>query len=492
MVMIGALTACGGGSSDSDESGVLRVAVGADVSSLDPIRGSAGSDHVMLYPVYDTLVSFDEGLKAEPGLATSWEQISPEELKLELREGVTFHDGTVFDAEAVKYNLDRARAEGSNVASDLASVKDVRVEDDRTVVIELAQSDASILMVLADRAGMMVSPTAAKAADGDLSMEPVGTGGWEFGEWKRGASVRFEEYADYWDDKAQRADTLQFNVITEPKTRLTSLQSGQQDVAIELAPSDAKTLESSQDVELEQSPRLWFNHVYLNRTSPELKDPRVRRALNVAIDRESILETGYFGRGATAHSPMPADYWASPSESATYPYDQDEARSLLKAAGASNLSFDMLTNADAATVRVGEILKAAWAEVGVTVTLKPREVVQATTDYVEDKRAPALLSAFTGRPDPAMTFRLMFREDGYFNASGETTPGLDAALADANASIEEADRAPGMQAAAQAVYEDSSYLPLNFADSLVGVRKDVKGFQNNLLGKPKFIGVERG
>ncbi|TNM36361.1 ABC transporter substrate-binding protein [Nocardioides albidus] len=484
------LAACGGGSGGSgDGDRALRVAAAADVSSLDPIKGNAGTDHVMLYPIYDTLISYNEGLEPQPGLAESWEQSSPTELTLKLREGVKFHDGTALDAEAVKFNLEREMAEGSNIAAELVALDSVVVVDPTTVTLKLKHPDSSLLMALADRAGMMVSPTAAQKAGADLGTQPVGAGPWKFVAWKRGSQLKLERFEDYWDKDVERVAAIDFNIVPDPKTRATSLRSGQQDISLEIAPADAKGLESASGVTLSEHDRMWLNQVYLDRTSKELGDPRVRRALSVAIDREAVLKSGYFDRGAVARGALPDDYWAAPPESVEYPYDPDEARQLLREAGAEKLSFEMIANADSATVRVAEILKQQWAEVGVTVEILPREVVQATNDYFNDRKAPALLSAWTGRPDPEATYRLMFTAKGYFNTSHEAVPGIDEAIALTDQGTTQDERLPGLNAIADAVYKDTPFLPLAFASNLVGVRDDVKGFQDTLLGKPKFTGI---
>lgn len=481
------LTACGGsGGGDGDDR--LDVAVPADASSLDPILGNAGGDHVMLYPIFETLISFDADMVAQPGLVESWEQPSPKELTLTLRDGLTFHDGTALDAEAVRFNLERARGEGSNVAVDLAAVTAVRVDDPRTVTLELSHPDASLLMVLSDRAGMMVSPAAVEKSDGDVSDNPVGAGPWSIVEWSRGRFLRVERFDDYWDGNAERVPEVQFNVIADPTTRATSLRSGKQDIALAYAPSDAAEIGGKSALQLVSDPRLWVDEVYFDIGSAEFDDVRVRTALNLAIDRETIVESAYFGLGSPASGPFPESYWAAGGD-LEYEFDPDRARALLKEAGSSGLTFDMLLSADAGSVRMAEILQQQWADVGVTVNLKPLEGVQAVNAYFVDHAEPALLSAFTGRPDPKMAYDVLFAEDSFYNVSGLATPGLAKALAGTDASLENDDRAPGFQRAAQAVFEHASFLPIAFPDNLIALGENVSGFEGNLLGKPKLVGV---
>ncbi|WP_166741675.1 ABC transporter substrate-binding protein [Cumulibacter soli] len=488
--LLALLTACGSGGSGGD-SDTLRIAVSADISSLDPIKGNSGLDHVMLYTIYDTLISFDAEMQPQPGLAEAWELVSPTELRLDLRTGVKFHDGTDFDAEAVKYNLERGRGEGSNVAADLSSISEVEVTDPQTVTIKLSDPDASILMVLADRAGMMVSPTAAKAGEDDVSANPIGTGGWEYVDWKRGEALKVKRFADYWDSEAVRVENIDFNVLTDPTTRVTSLKSGQQDLALAIAASDAATVEAASGVELFQAPSMLLNIVFLNTSSEELSDPNVRRALSLAINRDSLLSGAFFDRGTPAAGIVPEDYWATPPSSVKADFDPDKAKSLLAEAGVSDLQFDIITNADSATVRTAEVLQQQWENVGVTVNLMPRELVQATNDFFVDKLAQGYLSVWTGRPDPAMTYRSLFTEDSFYNA-GAGTPGMSDALAASDESLEPEKRKPGLDGAAESVFENTSALPLAFSDLLIGHSDDVTGLTSNLLGKPKLIGVTIG
>src|SRR5690606_33025660 len=142
------------------------------------------------------------------------------------------------------------------------------------------------------------SPKAAEAAGGDLSTQPVGAGGWKFVEWKRGTSMTYEKFEDYWNDDVERVDKIVISVMLEPKTRATSLRSGQQDIAWDIVPSDAESIEKDEDLTLHQQPRMWTWMIYTNRTSKELGDPRVRRALSLAMDRDLLLKSAYFNMGS--------------------------------------------------------------------------------------------------------------------------------------------------------------------------------------------------
>src|SRR5690606_5527539 len=150
---------------------------------------------------------------------------------------------------------------------DIAAIDTVTVEDPTTVRLTLKQPDSSLVMALADRAGMMVSPTAVEENDGDLTTTPVGAGPWKFVEWNRDSQLTKERFEDPWDGELEVASALEFTIITDPKTRVTSLRAGQQDIALELSASDAEALESADGVSLSEDPRLYLNQVYMNRAS---------------------------------------------------------------------------------------------------------------------------------------------------------------------------------------------------------------------------------
>lgn len=487
------LSACdsggGDGSAEGDADRPLRIAAATDASSLDPIRGNSAADQQLLFPIYDTLISYNSDLIPEPGLVESWELPSPTELQLNLREGVTFHDGTDFDAEAVKYNIERGQAEDSLVAPELAAIDEVRIDDELTATLVLSRPDASLLMSLADRAGMMVSPTAAEEAGGDLSTDPVGAGGWAFSEWRRGEILRVERFEEYWDESAVRASEISFSILTEPQTRANSLIGGQQDIALDIATPHADLVREADAVSLFESVRLVSNVVFLNPASDAVSDPRVRRALALSVDREALLESGFFGFGEPARGIYPDVYWAGPPESVGYGLNRDEARRLLTEAGAEGLTFDLVAIANAQTTRIAEILKEQWAEVGVTVEIIPREVVQMNQEFFVEGVHPAALTQFIPHPDPAMTYALAFGSAGFFNPAKIAAPGLEEALAEQNQFSEIDDRKDGLDRAAEALYDFTPVVPITASVALVGLSDEVSGFELSLLGKPKFVGV---
>lgn len=484
-----ALTACGSAGSAQSHLNELTVAMPSDLSSFDPATGNAGTDHVFLYPVYDTLIDFDpDSTEPRSGLATDWEYTDPLTLELTLREDVTFHDGEQFDADAVVANLERSRAEGSNLQSELASISDVVATDDYVVEVRLSEPDSALPLILSDRSGMMVSPAALADPDA-LATAPVGSGPWEFVDWNRGSAIKFTENDDYWNDDVDVAPNLTFRVLTDPKTRVDSLITNQVDFSYQVGPADAEGLALNEAITVHADPSMRVRMVYLDLSDDLMADHRVREALNLAIDREQLAEVGFFGYAQPASSYLPTSHWASVEDESAYPFDPDRAQELIAEAGAEGEQISILLPNDANTVRIAEILRYSFDQVGLSVSMKPRELVQSTTEYFDEHRDPALLSAWTGRPDPAQTYAQLLAESGYYNAGSVPPPGLEDAVDESNTHTDNEARAESLKEAGRLDREFSTFVPLVFEDSIVAHANHVQGYQPNLLGKPKFTNV---
>ena len=483
------LTACGSFGSAQSQLEELTVAMSSDLSSFDPATGNAGSDHVFLYPVYDTLIDFDpETTEPTPGLATSWEYTDDRTLELTLREGVTFHDGEEFNADAVAMNLNRSRDEGSNLQSELASISDVVATDDYTVEIRLSEPDSALPLILSDRSGMMVSPAALEDPE-SLASNPVGTGPWELTDWNRGSAVKYTEFGDYWNDDVEVSPRLTLRVLTDPKTRVDSLITNQVDLSYQVGAADAEGLALNEAITVQSDPSMRVRMVYLDLSDELMADQRVREALNLAIDREQIAKVGFFGYAKPASTYFPTTHWASVEDESAYSHDPDRARELIKEAGAEGAAVSILLPNDSNTVRLAEILRYSFNDVGLSVTLKPRELVQSTTEYFDEHRDPALLSAWTGRPDPAQTYAQLLAESGYYNAGSVAPPGLEDAVEESNTHTDNDERAVSLMEAGRLDREFSTFVPLVFEDTIVAYANHVDGYQPNLLGKPKFTTV---
>jgi peptide/nickel transport system substrate-binding protein len=478
----------------STRGGVLRAASAVDVTTLDPHAGTSGYDYWMIYPIYDTLIGYDPGtLEPQPGLAESWEFEEPTVLTLHLREGVTFHDGTAVDASAVQYNLERVLAQESNIKSDLATLDHVEVVDDLTVRLHLTEPNAAMLGILADRAGMMVSPTAADAAGDDFASNPVGAGPFKFVEHRPGQLIKYEAYDGYWNPELPYLDGIEFHILAEAETRLNGLLSGEVDFVHRIEPQTVEQVDSDDDLAYEQYVGIGdAKIIYFDTSKPPFDNKQLRQAVNVALDREKLTEAATFGTGEPAFMPIPSAHWAHQEQLAPgYEYDVDRARELVAEAGVDRLSFTLVHQPDAVDTRVAEIVQAQLAAADIQVELVPVELTQSVQEYFTDRKYNAGNFGWTGRPDPNMTFLQIFGKDAFFNAGKYEIAGLTDLLAQAAATTETSERDAIYAELVELTLDEAIIAPLFFRSTTDAFSAKVTGYTPNLLSKPRFAEVSR-
>lgn len=475
--------------------GTLRVSAFTNPSSLDPATGGAGSDHTFLYPMYDTLTEFDfETLKPKPGLAESWSFTDQTTLVLNIRAGVTFHDGDPLNAEAVKFNLDRAKTDPkSNIKADVASVSSVEITGPMQVTLKLANPDTALPAILSDRAGMMVSPKALKAAAGaGLNRNPVGTGAYTFVSWSDGERIVVKRNEKYWKPNRPYMDGIEFSIIPELTTGVRSVTAGQNDLIYQLPPRQKPIIERNPNMKVVNGPTVYIVQIYFNWAKPPFDDVRVRKAFNFAIDREAFLKASLAGIGEPAYMNLPKAHWAfDQSVAGMYPHDPAKAKQLLTEAGKDGIQVEINSYPDQDSIQRQEILIEQLRKAGFTVKFVNAPVAEASAAFFgAEKRGNAMLAGWTGRPDPSQTYSLMFTKDSYFNSGrAPVPPELEAALKDSRATDDIAERAKAFSRVQKIVMENALVCPLAVLYELVAMNKKVQGYRPNLLGKPKYDDV---
>lgn len=476
--------------------GTLRVSANTNPSSLDPYTGGAGSDHTFLYTMYDTLTEWDfETLKPRPGLAESWKFTDPTTLVLNIREGVTFHDGTKLDAEAVKFNLERAKSDPkSNIKADVATIATVEVTGPMQVTLKLKNADTALPAILSDRAGMMVSPTALKASStGNLNRTPVGTGAYAFVSWADGERVVTKRNEKYWKPNRPYMDAIEFAIIPELTTGARSVTAGQNDLIYQLPPRQKVIVERSPKLKVVTGPTLYVFQIFLNWGKPPFDDVRVRKAFNFAIDREAFVKASLAGLAEPAYMNLPKAHWAyDKSVAELYPHDPAKAKQLLAEAGLKEDTVVELGGyPDQDSVQRQEILIEQLRKAGMTLKFNNAPIAEvAAAFFGAEKRNSGLLAAWTGRPDPSQTYSLMFTKDAYFNAGRAPVPAeLEAALKESRATEDIEQRREAFAKVQRIVMENAFVVPLAFQFELVAMNKRVQDYKPNLLGKPKYNDV---
>jgi peptide/nickel transport system substrate-binding protein len=424
-VGLAGLTACSsdendGGGSPGSAGGEVRLAFEGLPETWTPHGGAV---EAWLRAPYEALLRVPTdpaSTEYEPELATEW-TVEDLAITLRLREGVTFHDGTDFNAEAVKVNLDDTKDGGGPLSANLSSVASVDVVDDYTVKINLKNSDPGLLRVLGTSTAYMGSPAALE--DGSIDSAPVGTGPWQYdaGDSVTGGEQVFTAFADYWGDKpAGRPDTLRIQAIDDPQARVNALLTGEVDVA----DIDPGLVQQAKDggFDTYDYPALLVGLSLFDR-SPDgsLGDVNVRRAVCSSVNTQDLLDAWGVGEVSKAQDQR----WTEGSpyyveDIQNYPYDTEAAATFLSDAGNPDVAINMATFQN--TAAASEALQGQLAEVGVDLSLESLDVSQFFATWNGGKYALGLASM--DGVHPAQWYDTYFAATGPSNPSGWEPPEL--------------------------------------------------------------------
>jgi peptide/nickel transport system substrate-binding protein len=385
----------------------LRIGLAEDPDVLDPTLGRTFVGRVVFAATCDKLLDLDEKLNIVPQLATAY-QWSPDykTLTLKLRQGVTFHDGEKFDAEAVKFNIERHKTmAGSTRKGELASVATVEIVDPYTVKLNLSAPFAPLLAVLTDRAGMMVSPKAAKAEGEKFGTHPVCAGPFKFVERVAQGRITFERFPNYWNKGAIHFDKVIYEPIADSQVRLANLKAGQLDLIERFNPSDMAGLKADSRFRVSRIVEIGYQGITINLGKSDLaktsvlKDPRVREALELSIDREGFVQVAQEGEGLAGNQWVaPTNSWYS--KAAPMPKrDVNRAKALLKEAGVTNPSFTMVTPTTSDAQRYAQVIQAMAKESGFDIKIQSTEF-STSLDMADKGQFEAYVLAWSGRADP--------------------------------------------------------------------------------------------
>ncbi len=353
--------------------GTLKIVSGDNLMNLGlpPLIRSRG-DSIVSLTVYETLARYNEAGEIIPWLAKGWEA-DPEAktISVELNQGIKFHDGTDFNAEAVKWNIEHYRDKGRVEAS---AVESIDVLDEYNLKLNLSNWDNSIFEALFGFE-QMASPTAYQEKGEEwLQENPVGTGPFVFKEWIKDQKVTFVKNENYWVEGLPYLDAVEFNTIKEPATAEAAMMAGDYDLYLYTSPHSARNLESSFEIETLENANGAIGYSLApdseNPDSP-LTDVNVRKAIGYAIDKQAIVDTIFYGYAEAVNQwAVPKSLVFSQDVEGT-PYDPEKAKELLKTAGYSN-GLDLtltFSNNNPDMIQMYTAVQAYLKEVGINLEL---------------------------------------------------------------------------------------------------------------------------
>ena len=456
---------------------VLVVAQIAEPKSMDPATVTAVNDFRILMNVYDGLVRYKDGtLEVEPSLAESWDISDDGKVyTFQLRKGVKFHDGTDFNAEAVKFNFDRMLVKDHPQAGTgpfplsffFSAIKETTVKGSHTVSFRMDDPYAPLLSNLAYPTGLIISPSAVKKHGKDVGRNPAGTGAFKFREWKSNQHVIIDRNDGYWGGRAPLKSVV-FRPITDANTRVAEMLSGGLDLMVEVPPDSVSRFSSnsSYNVQEQAGPHLWF--LILNLKEGPFKNKQVRKAVNHAINKKSLVENVLKNTATVATGPTPAAFaWAYNESLDPYPYNPDKARQMIKDAGfaGSSLTFYVTEGGSGMLdpVPMGTAIQADLKKVGLNVKIETYEwntFLGKVNPGLEGKADMAEMAWMTNDPDtlPFLALRTgAWPDKGGFNSGYYSNPEVDVLLEEARRNTSQTVRAALYKEMQRIVYDDAPW-----------------------------------
>lgn len=465
------------------------VAVGSNFTTLDPYDANDTLSQAVAKSFYQGLFGLDKEMKLKNVLAESY-TVSDDGITytVKLREGIKFQDGTDFNAAAVKANLDRASDPANhlkryNLYKNIAKTEAI---DPTTVKITLKQPFSAFINILAHPATAMISPAALEKYGKEIGFHPVGTGPYELDTWNQTDFVKVKKFAGYWQPGLPKLDSITWRPVADNNTRAAMLQTGEAQFAFPIPYEQAALLEKNKNIELMASPSIMQRYISMNVTQKPFDNPKVREALNYAINRPALVKVAFAGYATPATGVVPPSIAYAQSYK-PWPYDPVKARELLKEAGYPNgFSTTLWSSHNHSTAqKVLQFTQQQLAQVGIKAQVTAMDAGQraAEVEGKGQKESGVRMfytgwSASTGEADWALSplFASQNWPPTLFNTAFYSNKQVDDFLAQALKTNDPAEKTRLYKAAQDIIWQESPWIPLVVEKLVSAHSKNLTGF----------------
>lgn len=475
----------------------LRIGLAEDPDVLDPTLGRTYVGRIVFASICDKLFDIDDKLQVVPQLALSQETAADGlSMTIKLRPNVKFHDGEPMDAEAVKFSIERHMTlPGSFRRPELASVDKVEVVDPLTVRLVLKQPFSPLLSQLTDRAGMIVSPKAARAAGERFGARPICAGPYRLVERVQQDRIVVERFADYWNKEQVSIDRIEYRPINDSTVRLANLRAGSLDLIERALATDVAEIRANPRLRLSAAIDLGYQGVTLNVAKSDAaktafgQDPRVMQAFSLAIDRVAINQVVFNGQAA------PGNQWINPQN----PYyqqrfpvslrDIERAKRLLREAGVRTpISVDFMVPNNPEVRQVAEVLQAMTAEAGFELKIRVTEFATSLQE-AEQGRYQAYMLNWSGRTDPDGNLFIFHGCNQPQNYGGYCNREVDAMMQEARAKSDPATRKAIYERITERLMAEGSIVYLYHRPVIIAHTARLEGYRPMPDGLVRVIGL---
>ena len=456
-------------------SGEIAAGLSERMLTLDPANHYSISATSVLRHVFDPLVDVTNDSKFVPALAESWRPVNNTTWRFTLRKGVTFHDGTPFNADSVVYTLKRVRDNTKLIKAFVYQDIDAVEKDGDYAVTVTSKRPFGSLPAHLTMLGML-PPGAAKNEDAFFE-KPVGTGPFRFTSWTRGDQVFLTANPGYWKPGVPKVEKVTFRFIPELSTRTAALRAGELHVIDRVTPDLVETLKGSRGVKVLDVPAIETQRWIFQLAKEPVKDHRLRQAISLAIDRNVIIKELLRGYGRPVDSPVPPGLLGHTSLPLK-PYDPEKARQILKQAGYTNISLDMVLMKDLypKQLEITQAVAAMLGEVGIKLNIKNLEIATAR----EQRTAGTYDMFFSGWAhmphDPDWFFGQWFTKAGSEKLTRYANPRVEQLIAEARVPDAKVRQAK-YEEMERIIWDDEAELWLYYTVAIYGVSDRLRNFE---------------
>lgn len=484
---------------------ILTYAQGSDPRGLDPAYVDDGESAKIIVNVYEGLVRYKaDSTEIEPCLATDWDVSEDGKVyNFKLRQGVKFHDGTPFNADAVVFSIERQLPPKATDDMPYASftfgpVEKVEKVNDYEVKITLKDAYTPFLANLAMAlSAPIVSPTAVEKSGGNLMENPVGTGPFKFVKWEKSQNIQLDKNNDYWGDKA-KVDKVVFKFVKENSVRASELIAGSADIIDGVDPNDVQKLKDSK-LELYTGPGMNINYMAFNCERAPFNDPKLREALSYAIDRNELVKYLYQGYAEVAKSTMPSFIPGYNDNAKIYEYNPEKAKSMLKELGKENLEIKMITYSNPRPYnpvngqKLAEAVQNYLTKVGVKSTIDVYPWTEYKTKAGQGEGDIMFYGWIGDNGDPDNFLSLLDSNEikSTLNVAKYTNTQVDELLKKARSTANGDERNNLYKQIQDLVLQDAAWLPISHAQDMAAYSSKVKNFRLHPTGVVYLAGVDK-
>lgn len=450
------------------------VVQSADVANLDPSRALVIHTFNVGHNVLDTLAYLDRGMKVQPRLATSWTAVDEKTWDVKLRTGVKYHDGSAFDAAAVKASFDYQTAQDAASRTFFLSWESMEVVDPATIRVKTRNPDPFFPNVLTR---VWVFAPADLKDPSVFSSKLTGTGPFKLTEWVKGDRIVLTANPEYWGG-APKIGRAVFRAAPESSARVAMLQAGQADIIVNLPVEQAKLIEADDRLRLAAVQSLRTAPIMIDqRTGGPLTDVRVRQAMNYAVDRDSIIRNILGGHAAQQPATISSLLEGHNPNVKPYEFDQNKARQLLQDAGHANgfeITFHHPTGRWMKDAEVSQAVAQMLSRVGIKANLETAEYSTFFGTWSKGEYRGMTMIGVTN-PDgaPSSLFNLFLYSKGAWPFSW-TEEKLDRMIEEARATMDRDKRIKLYQEMDQYVHDNAPWIFMHEQKDLYGVNKAFK------------------